>query len=119
MDHIENEMNYSLREELGDSSRLIRDKFYDFFNRVTRMGEPKIDLEELSKSLTIKVEEIPDSTKVSEIFERLNSKVAMNSKGKKNWSEEETGFFIWILINYCEFNKTDFQDLVNESSHVK
>jgi hypothetical protein len=112
---MENDMNYSLREEFGDSSRLIRDRFYDFFNKVTRMGEPKIDVEELSKSLTVKVDEIPDSTKVSEIFERLNSKVAMNSKGKKNWSEEETAFFIWMIINYCELNKTDFQDLVSYS----
>jgi hypothetical protein len=103
-----------IREEyVGDPTKLVRDRFYDFFQRVTRQGEPRIDTEELNKSLTIKVDELPDSTKIQDIFERLNSKVALNSKGKKNWSEEETTFFIWVILTYCDQNKYDYQDLVS------
>lgn len=103
-----------IREEyVGDPTKLVRDRFYDFFQRVTRQGEPRIDTEELNKSLTIKVDDLPDSTKIQDIFERLNSKVALNSKGKKNWSEEETTFFIWIILTYCDLNKYDYQDLVS------
>jgi hypothetical protein len=109
---MDGETSYPLREEFADNTKLIRDRFYDFFNRITRLGEPKIDLEELNKSLTIKLEELPDSTKISEMFEKLNSKVVVSSKGKKNWSEEENIFFIWLIINYCELNRSDFTELV-------
>mmetsp|Transcript_16516 Transcript_16516/g.14275 ORF Transcript_16516/g.14275 Transcript_16516/m.14275 type:complete len:187 (+) Transcript_16516:65-625(+) len=111
---MENENMFHMKEETLDSSKLLRDKFYDFFNKITRNGEPRLDPEELNKSLNFHIEEIPDSGIISEIFERLNSKVALSNKGKKNWSEEETLFFIWVVINYSFYSNCDFTDLVDD-----
>ena len=115
MDPISEEGTYIHREEFSDPSKLIRDRFYDFFAQVTKNGEPKIDAEELGRNLTIKMDELPQSSRVSEIFERLNSKMTLNSKGKKNWSEDETSFFLWIIINYAQLNNTDYQDFVRSN----
>jgi hypothetical protein len=115
LDGTDMDGSFKLREDyMGgvDPSKVVRDKFYDFFSKVTKNGEPRIDKEELNRSLTVKIDDLPDSMKASEMFERLNSKVCQNSKGKKNWSEEETALFIWIILCYCELNNTDYQDLV-------
>ena len=112
LDGVENQTGYSLREDYGDSNKIVRDKFYDFFARATKVGELKLDIEELNKNLTIRIDSLPDSGKISEMFEKLNSKVSMSSKGKKNWSEEETIFFIWLVLANSEINGTNLTDLV-------
>jgi len=76
-------------------------------------GEPKINLEDLNKNLTIKIEELPDSSKISLIFEDLDSKSSLASRGKKNWSEQEIIFFVWLVMNYCYLNKLNYIDMVN------
>ena len=93
-------------------NKLRRDKFYDFFRRATMNGEPRINIDELNKNLTMKIDELPDSSKVSLIFEDLDSKSSLASRGKKNWSEQEIIFFIWLIMNYCYLNKLNYMDLV-------
>lgn len=93
-------------------NKLRRDKFYDFLRRATINGEPKINLEDLNRNLTIKVEELPDSSKISLIFEDLDSKSSLASRGKKNWSEQEIIFFVWLVMNYCYLNKLNYVDMV-------
>jgi len=92
-------------------NKLRRDKFYDFLRRATVNGEPKINLEDLNKNLTIKIEELPDSSKISLIFEDLDSKSSLASRGKKNWSEQEIIFFVWLVMNYCYLNKLNYIDM--------
>jgi len=92
-------------------NKLRRDKFYDFFRRATINGEPRINIEELNKNLTIKIDELPDSSKISLIFEDLDSKSSLASRGKKNWSEQEIIFFVWLVMNYCYLNKLTYTDM--------
>lgn len=96
-------------------NKLRRDKFYDFFRRATINGEPRINLDELNKNLTIKIDELPDSSKVSLIFEELDSKSSLASRGKKNWSEQEIIFFVWLVMNYCYLNKLNYIDMVQKA----
>lgn len=76
-------------------------------------GEPRINIDELNRNLTMKIDELPDSSKVSMIFEDLDSKSSLASRGKKNWSEQEIIFFIWLIMNYCYLNKLNYMDLVS------
>lgn len=93
-------------------NKLRRDKFYDFFRRATINGEPRINIDELNRNLTIKIDELPDSSKISLIFEDLDSKSSLASRGKKNWSEQEIIFFVWLVMNYCYLNKLNYMDMV-------
>lgn len=113
---VEEDTTLVIKEENTDQSKLLRERFYEFFSKITRHGEPRLDAEELNKSLNFHIDEIPDSEHICEIFDRLNSKVALAHKGRKNWSEEETIFFIWIIINYSLFLNQDFTDLVSDTS---
>lgn len=97
--------------EFGDNTKINRDRFYDFYQRVTKNGELRIDLEELNKSLNIKIDQMPDSCKVAEIFEKMSARINP-SKCKKNWSEEETIFFVWVIVAYCHLTHADYNDLV-------
>ena len=109
------ESNMAPKEESISSIAYSRDRFYDFLQqKINKLGELRINLEELNKILTIKIEELPDSAKISEIFERLNTRSGTNKQGKKNWSEEETVFLIWVILSFCELHiRNDYNDLVN------
>jgi hypothetical protein len=100
-----------ITHEYADNSKLSRDRFYDFYQRATKNGELRLDLEELNRSLNIKIDQMPDSCKVSEIYEKMSGR-ANPSKCKKNWSEEESILFIWVIVAYCELCHADYNDLV-------
>lgn len=111
-DSIEPEsMHPQIAHEYADNSKINRDRFYDFYQRVTKNGELRIDLEELNRSLNIKIDQMPDSIKVAEIYEKMVSR-ANPSKCKKNWSEDETVLFVWVIVAYCELMHADYNDLV-------
>ena len=119
----DNASNTSKQEQDGLANshidnKLRRDKFYDFFRRATINGEPRINIDELNKNLTIKLDELPDSSKVSLIFEDLDSKSSLASRGKKNWSEQEIVFFVWLVMNYCYLNKLNYMDMVKQIAYM-
>ena len=93
-------------------SRLKKERFYDLFARVNKEGEFRLDIDELTKTLNIRAEDIPDTYKISTVFEELNSKSAVIARGKKNWSEQETFLCIWIVVAFSTLNHCDYNDLV-------
>lgn len=111
-DSEESECSISqIPHDFGDTTKISRDRFYDFYQRVTKNGELRIDLEELNRSLNIKIDQMPDSVRVAEIYEKISVR-ANPSKCKKNWSEDETIFFVWVILAYCELTHADYNDLV-------
>jgi len=98
--------------EFEKDLKIKRERFYDLFSRVTRECEFKLDVEELNRTLNIRIEEIPDNYKVSAIFEELNSKSSVIARGKKNWSEQETMLLIWLVIAHSTIEDKDYNDLV-------
>jgi len=99
--------------EFEKDLKIKRERFYDLFSRVTRECEFKLDVEELNRTLNIRIEEIPDNYKVSAIFEELNSKSSVIARGKKNWSEQETMLLIWLVIAHSTIEDKDYNDLVS------
>jgi len=100
-------------KEFEMETKLKKERFYDIFSRVTRDNDFKLDIEELNRTLNIRIEEVPDNYKISSIFEELNSKSAVISRGKKNWSEQETLLCIWLVIAYSTLEGTDYNDMVS------
>ena len=98
--------------EFEKDLKIKRERFYDLFSRVTRECEFKLDVEELNRTLNIRIEEIPDNYKVPAIFEELNSKSSVIARGKKNWSEQETMLLIWLVIAHSTIEDKDYNDLV-------
>jgi len=103
--------------EFEKDLKIKRERFYDLFSRVTRECEFKLDVEELNRTLNIRIEEIPDNYKVSAIFEELNSKSSVIARGKKNWSEQETMLLIWLVIAHSTIEDKDYNDLV--TTHIE
>ena len=99
-------------KEFEKEAKIKKERFYDIFSRVTRDNDFKLDIEELNRTLNIRIEEVPDNYKISSIFEELNSKSAVISRGKKNWSEQETLLCIWLVIAYSTLEGNDYNDLV-------
>jgi len=111
-DSKDKDVSKRIPKEFEKDLKVKRERFYDLFARVTRDCEFKLDVEELNRTLNIRIEEIPDNYKVSAIFEELNSKSSVIARGKKNWGEQETMLLIWLVIAHSTIEDKDFNDLV-------
>ena len=100
------------KEEKELNLKTLKEKFYDFITILKKYPELKIDYNYLNQHLISKFDRIFELHSIYEIFEKLCAREIANPRIKKNWSEEETTLFIWIILQYCHIKQKDFNSLV-------
>lgn len=96
---------------------MIKEKFYSYLKTPVPIEQKIAIFEEIRKTITFKIEEYPDDTRLQNCFEKIYYKfINATRTAKKNWSEEETTLLIGIITMHCALTEDDYSSLV--ASHI-